>query len=257
MDDEQGSPGGKINWKALTLLGVLVALFFVDALGIRTSIPKDKTAAALFEILAPNGGENWEFGSQQEIKWQTNNAPTVDVYLINESMNQVYRKLLSGAPNDGSEDWIVDIPAGRYKLQFETCPGCQEGSNWDTSNAAFTVIASEGAKIPVPRFPTNESLVFFSPTGGEVYYIGETVKIRWYGGYDDWQLSLILVPISPSGTMPILRAAENIQNDGEFEWTVPSNITMGNYYLRLDCTNCQSTTGASVFTFGYITLKNY
>lgn len=258
MDDNQEIPNGKIAPKILALIGALVVLFFLDASGIGMPVPRDKAAATLFEIFIPDGGEVWEFGSQQEIKWQTNPALTADVYLISEDSSQLYRKLLSKTENDGSENWIIDIPTGRYKIQIKTCPGCSEGSNWDTSNSAFTVTASESAVIPVPRFPANESLIFFSPTGGEEYRVGNTMNILWFGGYEDWQLTLTLVPVSPSSSTPIYTVAQGIQNDGKFEWTVPSSIAMGNYYLRLDCSNCASDiTDAFVYTFNYITLKNY
>ncbi len=249
------------------LAGALIAFFLLDALQTGVVIPHDRRSAnssaqlamASIDIISPNGGEKWEFGSKQEIRWQTNkSAPTIDVYLISENGQQLFRKLLSKAENDGSEYWIIDVPPGRYKTQMQTCPGCFEGSNWDTSDAAFTVTENNEASIPIPQYPANESLIFFSPQSGEEYYVGETINIRWFGGYEAWQLTLTLVPLSPSGAMPPYIMAEGVQNDGEFEWVVPSGLSMGNYYLKMECSNCESgANGISAFSFNYITLKNY
>lgn len=251
----------------LVLAGALIAFFILDVSQIGIPVPQDRRSAnssaqlimAPLDIVSPNGGEKWEFGSKQEIRWRTNRTvPTIDVYLISENGQQLFRKLLSKAENDGSEYWIVDVPPGRYKIQMQACPGCSEGSNWDTSDAVFTVIENDEAVIPTPEYPANESLVFFSPRGGEEYYISQVINVQWFGGYETWQLTLTLVPVSPSGTMPLYVMAEGIQNDGKFDWVVPSSISMGNYYLKIDCSNCKSDmNGISAYSFNYVTLKNY
>lgn len=252
---------------SLVLIGALIAFFLLDVSQIEIPVPQDRRSAnssaqltmASLDIISPNGGEKWEFGSKQEIKWQTNkSAPTIDVYLISENGQQLFRKLLSKAENDGSEYWIVDVPPGRYKTQMQTCPGCSEGSNWDTSDAAFTVTENNEASIPVPQYPANESLIFFSPRGGEEYFMSETMNIRWFGGYETWQLTLTLIPVSPSSAVLPYVMAEGVQNDGKFEWVVPSNISMGDYYIKMECSNCKSDmNGISAYSFNYVTLKNY
>ncbi len=249
----------------LVLAGALFAFFLLDISQIRIILPQDRSANSLsqltsipLDIISPNGGENWEFGSKQEIKWQTNkSASTINVYLISENSQQLFRKLLSKTDNDGSEFWMVDMPPGRYKVQMQACPGCYEGSNWDTSDAAFTVTENNEASIPTPEYPANESLVFSSPLGGEIYYVNQKMNIRWFGGYETWQITLTLVPVSPTSTVIPHTIAEGVQNEGKFEWIVPSNFSMGNYYLKIDCSNCTSdTNGTSAFSFNYVTFKN-
>lgn len=251
----------------LVLAGALIAFFILDVSQVGIPVLQERGSAnssaqlalVSLDIISPNGGEKWEFGSKQEIKWQTNrSAPTINVYLISENGQQLFRKLLSKADNDGSEYWLVDMPPGSYKIQMQTCPGCSEGSNWDTSDGVFTVTENNEASIPAPEYPTNESLVFFSPRGGEEYYISQAINVRWFGGYENWQLTLTLIPVSSSGSVLPYVMAEGIQNDGKFEWTVPSNISMGNYYLKIECSNCKSDmNGISAYSFNYVTLKNY
>ena len=251
----------------LALVGVLAAFLLLDVLQVGIPVLQDRGSAnssaqlmiPFLDIVSPNGGEKWEFGSKQEIKWRINKAaPTINVYLISENGQQLFRQLLSKAENDGSEHWIIDVPPGRYKMQMQTCPGCSEGSNWDTSDAAFTVTENNEASIPTPEHPANESLVFFSPQGGEEYYVSETINVRWFGGYETWQLTLILIPVSPSSAIFPYVMAEGVKNDGNFEWVVPSNISMGNYFIKMECSNCKSDmNGTSAYSFNYITLKNY
>ena len=211
------------------------------------------------EVLSPNKNERWTFGSEQEIKWQGRGSdPTVNVYLVSENGQQLYRTLLSGTENDETEKWIIDVPPRTYKIQMQSCPGCATGSGWDSSDGSFTVVTDEKASIPLPPlFPANESLVVFSPISGEVFYKTATMDIRWFGGYETWQLKITLIPVALSSATPSHVAAEGVLNDGKFEWSIPTTIEDGDYYLKLECSNCADDSfKASAHSFSYITIRS-
>lgn len=271
--DKQTSSVGSLGIKDLLIAVVAVSAFFalqlsgwsfdnsMAYLGNRTGIVAGQSIGPL-EILTPNGGEKWTFGSQHSIRWRGgNSASKVDVYLIDGNGQQLFRTLLSKTDNDGTEEWIVDVPVGEYKLQMISCAGCVDGSGFDSSDGVFTVVADPQAVVPSPRFPANASLAVFSPSGGEIYQPGETVNLYWYGGYPDWQLTLTLMPVSESNTIKRHTIDESVANDGIYTWSIPSSaafITEGDYFMRIECTNCDNgTNGTSAYSFRYLTIKSY
>ncbi|OGN06541.1 MAG: hypothetical protein A2750_03550 [Candidatus Yanofskybacteria bacterium RIFCSPHIGHO2_01_FULL_45_42] len=245
----------------VTFLAVFVGVFRVEPTARQNERAANSSALTQgpLEVLSPNKNERWTFGSEQEIKWQGGvPASSINVYLTSENGQQLYRTLLSETQNDGTEKWIVDVPPREYKIQIQSCPGCATGSGWDSSNGSFTVVADEKASIPLPpRFPANESLVVFSPISGEAFYRTETMDIRWFGGYETWQLKITLIPVALSSATPSHVAAEGVLNDGKFEWSIPTTIKAGDYYLKLECSNCADNAfKASAHSFSYITIRS-
>jgi hypothetical protein len=253
----------KSDW--LALIAAVLVVFLPDFLGININTIKNDGGAANtagqlawspFEIISPNGGERWSFGSVQEIKWQgKKNMVGANIYLVDEFGQQLLRVLSTGSENDGAEEWLIDVPPGSYKLQMNLCPNCTEGSSWDISDGSFIVVADEDATIPYPQFSTNESLVFFSPSGGEFYQPGGNMNIKWFGGQANWQLTFTLLPVFQSDTRPFI-VAEGVVNDGNFEWPIPSSFTNGDYFLKMECSNCEPETfGTLAISFNYLTIE--
>ncbi len=71
-------------------------------------------------IDSPNGGENFDVGSTQTITWTSQNLPQ------NAPMNLFFEGPLgktnfaSGTPNDGSEQVVVSLNPGQYRVGIET-----------------------------------------------------------------------------------------------------------------------------------------
>ena len=88
-----------------------------------------------------------------------------------------------------------------------------------------------------------------SPYGGETWYTGETYTITWSsdsaGSYVDIEL------FDDSYYSSYQAIASYADNDGSYEWTIPSSLTAGSYYYILI-----STPDGSIYNSGgYFTIK--
>lgn len=78
-------------------------------------------------VLSPSGGEAWDTGATQTIKWSggTNEWP-ISISLIDNTNWTTYTTLYQSVTNDGAESWVVPayVPPGSYKM-YINCSNCQ------------------------------------------------------------------------------------------------------------------------------------
>lgn len=218
--------------------------------------PPVTPSASPFKIVSPNGGEAWPFGSEQAIKWTGGdivNTWPVYLSLIDAERNMAIREFVINTPNDGGEAWIVDLPLGTYyRIYGQGCRdgSCSSTSQWDQSDNTFSVIAGS---VPIGKvtspYPTNQSLVALSPSGGEIWKNGSTQDLKWSGGTNDWNISVALIDSSNNTTYTTI--FNSTANDGAENWTVPAYIPPGSYVSYVSCTNCPAAPLG--YTGGYYT----
>jgi len=138
-----------------------------------------------FKVTYPNGGETFEVGSNEEIKWETTGSiEAVDIWIQPEG----WMTIAEGIPNTGSYPWVVEDYAGlegRLRVTQASNTACN-----DVSDSWFSI-----AKLTVT-----------SPNGGEVLYGGSTHLINWtsYGWEGSFLVELstdaggIWTPLNPS-----------------------------------------------------------
>ncbi|MCF7858563.1 MAG: T9SS type A sorting domain-containing protein [Candidatus Cloacimonetes bacterium] len=90
-------------------------------------------------VLSPNGGEQWEQGSTQQITWTSMNF-TGDVTI---ELEQIYRErevLVSNTEDDGLWEWEIpeDLLISDYYAIIIS--DADDGEPWDDSNEAFSII---------------------------------------------------------------------------------------------------------------------
>jgi hypothetical protein len=121
-------------------------------------IPSD-TSDANFVILdepvifvtAPNGGESWPVGSEQNITWVSVNVGDVKIeYTSDGGMN--WTEVVSSTENDGIYTWIVpDTVSTQCLVRISEA---EDGIPADLSDGLFSIIAgssSRAVKAKVPR----------------------------------------------------------------------------------------------------------
>ncbi len=98
-------------------------------------------------VLSPNGGEQWQIGSKQTIKWTSSNIFVLNFVRITlrhyPTSAQTYNEYLlkDNTPNDGVEEitsW-PDIPLGTYRVYIKTVVGDRIID--DSSNSVFSITA--------------------------------------------------------------------------------------------------------------------
>ena len=187
-------------------------------------------------VLSPNGGETWQKGTTQTIKWNSNlvsipEQPIIyDISLVpycpSGQVCATYAPFAIAQGVSGSTyTWNVgstvggSAPAGSYTVQI-----CQSGTTTcDSSDSFFTIAASY----------TQPSITVLSPNGGEYFRTGAAMTINW---------KTANVPASHTFDVIRLRAypngqeynlVHNIANDGQEIITIPSSIPIGTYTLEI------------------------
>ena len=154
------------------------------------SVQVGNTTQPSITVLSPNGGESWQKGTAQEIKWYGDGRVNIDIsnylscwetepacmapaviYPIARDVS-VERKRSGNVFNwtTGKTASGGDIPAGEYKV---TVSSATNGSITDQSDSVFTITAPS----------TQPSITVLSPNGGEVWPVGSTQTIKWQDSY--------------------------------------------------------------------------
>jgi hypothetical protein len=92
---------------------------------------------AILDVTSPNGGEDWELESAQEISWQYM-GPVLNVKIeYSTDGGTAWTNVVSSTPNDGSHSWTVpSTPSTNCVLKISDA---SDGIPWDVSDASFTL----------------------------------------------------------------------------------------------------------------------
>lgn len=138
----------------------------------------------LVEVLSPNGGETWEAGVPDTIKWKSEGIDEVRLeYSLDNGLTWV--EIVGKTESDG--EYVVGFsqPSTDYKIAISEAV---EGSPRDESDGVFTVAPQT-------------KLVIISPNGGERWQSGSNQYIQW-------------TTSSGGGFKPIIGGKEHTQNAG-------------------------------------------
>jgi len=170
-----------------------------------TNVMDTAPATASIQVTAPNGGESWTLGSQQNITWTAQNLTgnvTVALYRLGTWQSD----LGTAAAAAGTFAWTISAgltAAADYKVRV------YQGSVEDYSDNIFTL--SSGGGTP--------GITVTAPNGGENWALNSSqnitgnVAIHWVR---DGALTtgIAEVPVSP----------------GSYTWTIPTDLTPGSAY---------------------------
>lgn len=194
-----------------------------------------------FRITYPNGGEQLSYGSHQVVRWeggdQTNIWP-IYLSIVNRDTNTAIREMVISTPNDGQEEWIVDLPLGDYYVYYgQGCRNatCASPSQWDQSDTKFSVVAGSPVEKVNSDYVLNQSLVVLSPSGGETWPVGSSQTIKWSG-----KSATARVNLAVSDGISTVSIVRDTINDGIHDWLVPGFIPPGQYKISLQCSNCEA-----------------
>ncbi|NVN95784.1 MAG: T9SS type A sorting domain-containing protein [Bacteroidetes bacterium] len=157
-------------------------------------------------INSPNGGEQWQAGSYQNINWVSATSSTR--YLVYYSTNygvswsslnsyqysQNYSWTIPNSPSTTCQVKVVDYDNSCIK---------------DISNANFSII---------PGTP-----MLTSPNGGESLYYGSTYSINWTSEY--FYASYVSLTYSVDSGATWLPIVSVTSNSGSYSWNVPNNFS--------------------------------
>ncbi|OPZ44139.1 MAG: Ser-Thr-rich glycosyl-phosphatidyl-inositol-anchored membrane family protein [Euryarchaeota archaeon ADurb.BinA087] len=123
-------------------------------------------------VVSPNGGEEWQQGSTQTIRWTYigNPGPTVKIEALRGDTVLATITPATSVGSGGSGSMNLTLPMNAplgtdFRIRISST---SNAIYTDTSDASFKIIANTGS-----------SLIVVSPNGGENYVQGSTQTIRW------------------------------------------------------------------------------
>jgi hypothetical protein len=156
-------------------------------------------------VISPNGGENWPFGSTQNITWSSVGITGHVNILISRNGGSIWTALISNTSNDGTHSWTVTGPTttqARIKVVSVSSP-----TVFDISNANFGIV---------------QSITVTSPNGGESWAIGSGQNITWSSVGIAGNVNIL---ISRNGGTSWATIISNTPNDGTQSWVVSGTAT--------------------------------
>jgi hypothetical protein len=166
-------------------------------------------------VTSPNGGEDWELGSAQDITWSSVNV-SGNVKIELYKAGSVEETLSSDESNDGSYSWTIssELDAGSdYKIKISSLDNL---NIYDESDAYFTLSTT----------PTTPTITVTSPNGGEDWELGSAQDITWSSVNVSGNVKIELYK---AGSVEETLSSDE-SNDGSYSWTISSELDAGSDY---------------------------
>ena len=119
------------------------------------------------KVISPNGGESWQVGSTQQVKWQTTTTGKVRIDLLPSGAELVnIAREIDTSSTAGSYSWTIPAtitPGSLYKVRITCEPnptGLALTACSDMSDSAFTIIVPASTTSLNPQ--TVQALAEFS-----------------------------------------------------------------------------------------------
>lgn len=180
------------------------------------------------ELITPNGGEIWNFGTLADVTWTGVNLPyylyidySTDGGTTWENLTTVYSQV-----NGGSIELYVPFVTSNQALVKIYDPYYPEVTS-DISEQFFTINA-----------PT---VLLFAPAAGDAFYIGEETYCSWFTP----EMTLVNIDLSTDGGTTWQAVATNVDGAaGFYNWTVIGTPS-ANCVLRISDVNDATKFGIS------------
>jgi hypothetical protein len=196
---------------------------------------------SILNITVPNGGENWVIGTQHDITWTRSNDIngyiTIDLYRGGTIAPNKVGTIASGiSVSSGRYVWTVgSIQGGTAAVGGDYRVVISAGGKTDASNGSFNIMAKIDPAPSVPLASGGQAMAKVTPSPAmkmvsltyprraDLLHKGITYKITW----KSLNLSNSMMKIellNNQETTVVSPIAYEIYNNGQFEWSVPTNL---------------------------------
>jgi hypothetical protein len=165
-------------------------------------------AAAKYTLLtSPNGGENWQAGSTQNITWTSANVTNVKLEYTTDNGTDWISIVATTPASAGSYAWTIpNTPSTQCKVKISDV----DNSLIADTSGIFTIAA-----------PT-QKITVTSPNGGENWNVGSTQNIIWTSNN---VTNVKLEYTTDSGTSWSIIIASTPASVGSYPWIVPNVLS--------------------------------
>jgi uncharacterized membrane protein len=184
-------------------------------------------------INSPSSNDVWYKEEESTITWDSKNAGsfvTIELY----SSYSFHSTITSNTSNDGSYLWAIPSSLSTKSSYQIRITGMPDGVVTDYSD----------------YFRIDERTIsVVSPSGGEIWYLGETYAIRWNSENIG---KLVDIELYEDGEYHSTIASD-ASNNGYYSWTVPGNLNLSSEYSI----KIASTSYDDVFEYssGYVAIE--
>ncbi|MCP4221462.1 MAG: hypothetical protein GY765_42950, partial [bacterium] len=189
----------------------------------------------LLTLTAPNGGESWKVGSQQNITWTSTGLDGQRVRLLLYKGGTQVGLIADNLPiSPGNFSWNVGEYEGGtaghgedYQIRIETA----NGDYHDTSASYFKI--------------SNPSITVTAPNGGQTFQAGDTNTVTWdHVG----AIGLVDIDLSTNNGTTWQEVEHGVLNTNSYTWTV-TNVHSDQCLIRVkDNSSTIRDTSDAVFT---------
>jgi uncharacterized protein (TIGR02145 family) len=152
----------------------------------------------------PNGGENWQVGSNQNITWTNSYFINAKIELTTDNGTTWSTVVASIPAASGSYNWTIpNSPSTLCKLRISNVIDTTISI---TSAATFTI-------TPVPV------IIITSPTSAETWHVGDIHSITWTSS-DVANVKIDYTSDAGSTWTPVIASTE--ASIGSYDWTIPN-----------------------------------
>ncbi len=177
-------------------------------------------------VVSPNGGESWQVGSAQSIKWSYTGTPgttlTVDLLRDGGLLQTLTTSAAMGTNGSGAFSWTPATtlpPDTKYQIRITSN---QDSHYSDTSDANFSL-------VPVP------SVTVIAPKGSESWQVGSTQMIQW--SYTGSVGSTVKIELLKAGLLRSTlsgSSAAGSSGSGSYSWAIDAGLPpASDYQIRI------------------------
>ncbi|MEJ2196268.1 MAG: Ser-Thr-rich GPI-anchored membrane family protein [Ignavibacteriaceae bacterium] len=172
-------------------------------------------------VVAPNGGESWQAGSEHTISWSDNITGNVRIELWKAD---IFHFLIDpSAPSNGNYNWTIDPTLqadNKYKIKIISV---EDTTVNDYSDDNFEIFAG--------------SITIASPNDGEIWQAGELRSIRWIDNINE----NVQIDLYKGGSLHSNIVAST-NSDGNYNWTIPFTLESGSdFSVKITSVNSSNT----------------
>ncbi len=153
-------------------------------------------------VTSPNGGESWEEGTVQEIRWDPVPGCDAEVKIELVRSGSVCQAIVPSTPNDGSFAWTT-----------QRCQGQTDG--YTVRVTGVSCLQSDESDLPFEITPPPCRIAVALPNGGESWTVGASHEIVWNPTGECGELVALDLLREGSVCLPI---AASTPNDGSYAW---------------------------------------
>ncbi|NUN07635.1 MAG: T9SS type A sorting domain-containing protein [Ignavibacteriaceae bacterium] len=221
IESSVGASSGSYQWSVPAGLATSTAKIRISDAA--NSLVNDSSFAFKISNLAltsPNGGEQWQSGTSQNITWTSGNVTNVKLEYSSDGGTNWTSVVTSTGAAPGTYSWSIPLGLGSSQMLVKVSDASNTAIK-DSSNSTFAV----------------SNLVLTAPLGGEEFQAGKIKNITWSANSGISNISIEYSTDAGSTWSTIVASVP--ASNGTYAWTIPSNLN--STQNRVKITNLANT----------------